>query len=373
MQFFTPSFTKDFMCIADKCSYSCCKNWTILFKEEHRKKFLAAGIYDIDSNSVKKSDDLYSIRLTVDGSCPYLDKKGLCGMILRTGSDDILCGTCETFPRIIQIRNNVMEYTLSNACPAVLQLLENTPCPMAFELEDVNELSNNAEEVDDSLLSCREMMIDLMQISDFPIWVRLYLLYSFASKIRINKSDINNIIKQYNSVDHLIEIYNQISTIDVNMPTKLQLLANYLSIIEIKDTMDNYEKHYIELYDYATSIPMNNIISAWAEFDNIFSQESQLFENICVNNIFKSINLSNTENFFYSTFILIEMISLIKFTMLLEWLYTNKEPIFHNKYNIITYFARKLEHGDFDSILKHIKAYEKQGWLESGYIFTMIR
>ena len=374
MQLLTPSFTKEFNCIADKCTYSCCKNWSVLFHEEHRQKFLNNGITDIDELSNKKAPDLYSMRLTEDGSCPYLNENGLCKMIIKCGNDKVLCDTCQTFPRIIQIKNNVMEYTLSNACPAVLKILEKAPCPMTFELEDVNNRLNLSDVADANLIECRDMMIDLMQIEDFPIWLRLYLIYTFAEKIRTtSNSDYSSIIDQYNSVDYLIQMYNGLVNVDNNIPIKLQTLANFLLIIENKNTTDSYEKHYIELYDYATAIPMIEILATLPEFDEMYDNYNSLMENIAVNHIFRDIKCDNKNNFYYSTFILIELMSLSKFTIMLEWLYNGKASLDDNIYNIITYFARKLEHGDFDSILKHILSFEKKGTLENGSIFMMIR
>ena len=96
-------------------------------------------------------------------------------------------------------------------------------------------------------------------------------------------------------------------------------------------------------------------------------------ENIAVNDIFRNTNCSSREDLFYSTIILIIMMSLIKFTFFLEWIETDKNIFDKPDYNIIVYFARKFEHINFNHLKKQMIEFEKQGWLEPGNIFTLLR
>lgn len=102
MQLFTPTFTFQFQCIADKCSYSCCRDWSIQFDENDRNKFLKYGIKDIETLSTMLEPDKYEMIYDTNGNCPYLEDSGLCRMITTCGHDTVLCNTCQSFPRIIK-------------------------------------------------------------------------------------------------------------------------------------------------------------------------------------------------------------------------------------------------------------------------------
>lgn len=374
MQLLAPTFAFEFKCIADKCTYSCCKDWSIIFDEDEHRKFLKYGIDDIDASSTQLESDKYEMKHDTDGNCPYLEESGLCHMITSCGHDRVLCNTCETFPRIINPKNDYIEYTLSNACPAVIDILNKTPNPITFEMLNYDDPIEANGNYPSNLIACRDTMIDLMQIIDFPIWLRLYIIYSFASKVK--QSDIKNVellIDKYNSVEYLLKMCNELISIDINLPTKLQLMVNYLAITSQKDSTNIHEKYYVELFNKALKMNIDHLSDLFTKFDNVYSTYSSLMENIAVNDIFRNTNCSSGEDLFYSTIILIIMMSLIKFTFFLEWIETDKNIFDKPDYNIIVYFARKFEHINFNHLKKQMIEFEKQGWLEPGNIFTLLR
>ena len=374
MQLLTPGFTFQFKCIADKCTYSCCKGWSILFEEDERDNFLQFGINDIDSLSIRLGPHRYKMRNDSNGNCPYLEDSGLCHMITSCGSDAVLCYTCKSFPRFTNPKNQYIEYTLSNACPAVIDILSATPCPITFEVIDCENSIEYKIHFPDNLIVCRDTMIDLMQIHDFPVWLRLYIIYTFARKIKNQaESDTYSIIEQYNSVDYLIEMCNELLSIDINLPTKLQLMVNYLNIVHVKNSTDIHERYYAQLFSEALEIDIDYLSESFIQFENIYSQYSSLMENIVVNDIFRKTNCNSSEDLYYSTIMMIIMMSLIKFSLFLEYLNSDKEDIYNLNYNIIVYFARKFEHISFIHIKNQAIEFEKKEWLAPGNIFTLLR
>ncbi len=374
MQLLSPTFAYQFKCVADKCSYSCCRDWSIFFNETELMKFKQYGINDIDTLSRQLEPGKYEMKCNSNGKCPYLEESGLCRMITTCDNDEVLCNTCQTFPRIIKPRKDYIEYTLSNACPAVIDILNNTPSPITFELIDYDDSIKTTGCFSHNLISCRDTMVDLMQISDFPIWMRLYIIYSFATKVKkLDGSNFDSIIMQYNSVDYLIEMYQQLLSFNINIPTKLQLLTDYLAISHDKKSTKSHEVVYAKLYKNVLKYDIDYLSEKFLQYEEVFSKHSSLMENIAVNDLFRNINCENQNDMYYSAILLIIMMSLIKFTSFLKWLDSDNNNCDTLDYNIIVYFARRFEHISFTNLKKQAIEFEKNKLLDPGNIFTLIR
>ena len=132
-----PDYYEDFPCIADRCSFTCCREWKIGVDEDTFVKWKHTltpdGMYDTDrgqqakkeklSGYVRKKDGSRVIGLNKEKNCPFLNGKKLCRLVLTYG-DEILSQTCQLFPREIHTFNeDVTEYALMPSCPAVIDLL----------------------------------------------------------------------------------------------------------------------------------------------------------------------------------------------------------------------------------------------------------
>ena len=132
-----PDYFEDFTCIADRCSFTCCREWKIGVDEDTFVKWKHTltpdGMYDTDrgqqakkeklSGYVRKKDGSRVIGLNKEKNCPFLNGKKLCRLVLTYG-DEILSQTCQLFPREIHTFNeDVTEYALMPSCPAVIDLL----------------------------------------------------------------------------------------------------------------------------------------------------------------------------------------------------------------------------------------------------------
>lgn len=204
--------------------------------------------------------------------------------------------------------------------------------------------------------------------------MRLYIIYTFANKIKKQEiSKTNSIIEQYNSIDYLLKICSELLDIEINIPAKLQLMVNFLSITHKKDSTNLHERYYIELFNNALKIDIDYLSMSFIQFENIFSNFSSLMENIAVNDIFRNTSCYNCEDLYYSNLILIIMMSLIKFTIFLEWLDSEKKDIYKLDYNVIVYYSRKFEHISFVHLKNQLLECEKEGWLSPGNIFTLLK
>lgn len=132
-----PDYYKDFICIADLCSFTCCREWKISVDEDTFKKWKStrtpeemcdAGGWQQTkkeklSGYVRKKDGSRVIGLNEEKNCPFLNDKKLCRLVLAYG-DEILSQTCQLFPREIhKFNEDVTESFLMPSCPAVIDLL----------------------------------------------------------------------------------------------------------------------------------------------------------------------------------------------------------------------------------------------------------
>lgn len=138
MQIIKPGYYDKFHCIAEKCSFTCCRDWHIGVDTATQEKWEKLSMPDIalpqlsatkDSQEQKLTEFLYYeefcgkvIKLKEDGQCPFLQKDKLCSLVVKHG-EEALSHTCHTFPRQEQEYANRIEYALSLGCPEVVDLL----------------------------------------------------------------------------------------------------------------------------------------------------------------------------------------------------------------------------------------------------------
>ncbi len=151
MKVHKPRYYDKFICIADKCPFTCCQEWKIAVDDETKIKW---GQLSIPSETilrnqiamdntlldfVKPDEEVDSIRLCENGKCPLLNEKGLCDVVLGYGEETI-SKTCHTYPRENHEFGDCIEQTLAMGCPAALDLL--------FESEEFKYIESTNEEFD---------------------------------------------------------------------------------------------------------------------------------------------------------------------------------------------------------------------------------
>ena len=99
----TPSFYKDFKCIAGACPDSCCQGWEVDADEkslEYYKTLSGEIRQKIDSVLTKDEFGNTIFRLADKKRCPFLNNENLCDMHIAIGGEHTPY-TCRTFPRFI--------------------------------------------------------------------------------------------------------------------------------------------------------------------------------------------------------------------------------------------------------------------------------
>ena len=130
MKYVYPDYMDDFHCIADRCRHSCCIGWEIDIDEESMERFLS-----VDGELGKKLRDNISdepaphFMLDKDERCPFLEKNGLCELILNLGEDSI-CDICAEHPRFYNEFDGRIECGIGMCCEEAARLLVNGKEPV---------------------------------------------------------------------------------------------------------------------------------------------------------------------------------------------------------------------------------------------------
>ena len=130
MKYIYPDYMDAFRCIADKCRHSCCVGWEIDIDSESAARFLSVGgrLGEKLKSSISVTPTPHFI-LDRDERCPFLEKNGLCELILALG-EDCLCDICAEHPRFYNEFDGRLEYGIGMCCEEAVRLLVGGKAPV---------------------------------------------------------------------------------------------------------------------------------------------------------------------------------------------------------------------------------------------------
>ncbi len=193
-----PNYYKKFKCIADKCKHSCCIGWEI----------------DIDQDTM----DLYNsldgemgerIRNNIEGEvphfilkegdrCPFLNKKGLCDIILELG-DGAICDICYMHPRFSNFYEDFTETGLGLCCEEAAKILLTQK--EKFNIEVPKEAKNQ------DFFKERKEVFDILQNRDISIFERLKnLAQKYGLKFEFSNKELYDF---YISLERLDKVWEK--------------------------------------------------------------------------------------------------------------------------------------------------------------------
>lgn len=130
-----PEYYKAFKCIGGECQHSCCIGWEIDIDEDTLKK------YDATSGDVGKRlaenisrEGAPHFALDKDERCPFLNRLGLCDLILECG-EDMLCEICTEHPRFHNYLPGRTESGIGLCCEEAARFIIDTPDPLMLICE----------------------------------------------------------------------------------------------------------------------------------------------------------------------------------------------------------------------------------------------
>ncbi len=185
----TPSFYKDFKCIAGACPDSCCQGWEVDADDrslEYYKTLTGDIRKRIDSVLDKDEFGNTIFKLADKKRCPFLNHENLCDMHIAIGGEHTPY-TCRMFPRFINDFGGTREMGVSFSCPVASDMMWALTEPMHF-VDELNDLPPELNEIDAQtyfyLTKARKKAFDIVQDRSLPINQRLINLLDFGVEIQ---------------------------------------------------------------------------------------------------------------------------------------------------------------------------------------------
>ena len=233
MKLVTPSFYKNFECIAGACPDSCCQGWEVDADKESLAyyKTLSGSLRErIDSVLDKDEFGNTIFRLAEKKRCPFLNSENLCDMHIAIGGEHTPY-TCRTFPRFINDFGGTREMGISFSCPVASDIMWNLADDFEFDTE-INSLPPSLNDIDAELyfklLTCRKKAYSIMQNKEIDIKERLLNLLDLASDIQREIDDYseNSSDTEFFDIFHNPEVINLEWVEKVKMHNSMPVFPN---------------------------------------------------------------------------------------------------------------------------------------------------
>lgn len=257
MRVLIPSFYKNFKCIADKCTDSCCVGWEIDIDPDTHEYYKSVGgeFGERLKKDIETNGDVH-FRLK-DERCAFLNGRNLCDIFTNCGEEH-LCEICAEHPRFHEWFGDYKESGLGLCCEEACRLLFSSSDPLEFEEIETDEEPDNREfdeELFSTLREDRKEIFKILQDRTLSIEERLRSAVTYSDSLqyyidagKIQPIDIEQLIRDeivYKRTrnpeeyfKYLIWLLNGLEPISPDYPEYLKNLEDRLP--EILNSFDYY-------------------------------------------------------------------------------------------------------------------------------------
>ena len=308
-----PDYYEDFTCIADRCSFTCCREWKIGVDEDTFAKWkhtltpeemCVADRWQQTkkeklSGYVRKKDGSRVIGLNEEKNCPFLNDKKLCRLVLAYG-DEILSQTCQLFPREIHTFNeDVTEYALMPSCPAVIDLLRKRE-----HISFSGEMDTSAYRELEPLVNLRAFLMKLMEdgahTPEHNLMKIFYVLLDLYERVEDEQAkdaaedalglDLTDMAKMYPG-GFLLELSETIDGIEQTLQYSIEERNElFLDLAENYRREGLYEKYLEPVAQLAEQLSEQGIdeevVKEWQEFEVQFLKYQPLMRRFLLTELY---------------------------------------------------------------------------------------
>lgn len=174
MKWIVPDYYADFACLMGACRHSCCIGWEIDIDEQSLQNYRSIGgaFGERLKANIAETSDGACFRMGADERCPFLNREGLCDLILELG-EDALCQICADHPRFRNFFSDREEIGLGLCCEAAGRLILGRQKKASLIIWDDDGEDDMPDEEDAEILALRSRMIELMQDRNLPVEERI--------------------------------------------------------------------------------------------------------------------------------------------------------------------------------------------------------
>ena len=358
-----------FKCTADKCKFTCCDGWDVSIDADTYNKWEKDNCSKILSNiKVEKSENGmgYLINKENHEPCPFLDKQGLCNIVKNHG-EEYISSTCQKFPRVENKFEDRREFSLSCACPEVVEIISVLSGKINMISENQKVLPNNLLE-----LKIRETVINIVQQDNFLLEEKLLVGFQMLSNILEEDFDDNGLLgelgkfKNRDFIQEHIEVYKEI---DSNINESVEEI-NYLLLDIIKNykELSSFELILKDISDFGETAKIEKLSAKWQAYKNLFEQYDEFVENWIVSDILSSCINSDIEEFIISFQLIILEYLLVRYAVFLKYCINKDEEIeLQDIKNYIVVFSRIIGNNT-EAVIEFLRDGFEDTVLEIGYL-----
>lgn len=166
-----PAYYPEFHCLAGACRHSCCVGWEIGVDEESFARYRShdGELGDRLRAALSEEGGAHFV-LTEGERCPFLNKDGLCDLILAEGPDT-LCQICRDHPRFRNFFPGITEIGLGLCCEEAARLILTKTEPMTFLTAEDGDCPVPDEETE-AFFALRQKVFSLAQDRSRPLFDR---------------------------------------------------------------------------------------------------------------------------------------------------------------------------------------------------------
>lgn len=172
MKLCAPEYYRDFKCIADKCTHSCCIGWRIGIDEETLAKY--GALPDESSRSlldkISRDGEGAYVTLCDDGRCPHLTDCGLCRIISELG-EEYTSQICREHPRFYNILPCRAEVGLGAVCEEAARIISESDA--YSQIIELGECDYDCAETDYDAGGERAVIYEMLSRRNVPYAERL--------------------------------------------------------------------------------------------------------------------------------------------------------------------------------------------------------
>ena len=198
--------------------------------------------------NIGKNEDSYFFKLTEDERCPFLQKNGLCKIILNIGEENI-CEICTMHPRFFTMLDDVELCGVGLSCEKTCELLLGDEKDLVFYIEDTEEELSFSEVLAVIGLNLPNEMQE----------------FSLA----VNAENINKVL----------EIMAKTEPIDENWSKELSIMQDMDNVeLKAKEYLENSDKNILnKIYQYILYRQLERLVDIDIEALINYAQYSILF------------------------------------------------------------------------------------------------
>lgn len=361
-----------FKCSADKCNFTCCEGWDINVDDNTLNKWKneeGKFNYILKNLKVKDSKDKkeYFIDKDTHDTCPLLDENGLCEIVKNHGEEYISL-TCHTFPRVKNEFKDRTEFSLSCACPEVIEIISNIHGKINMICEDEND------SVDSSLeFKIRETLVNIMNQDEFSLEYKLVIGFQMLStileNIHINERKLLTEIEEYKNKEYLKELQHMYSKINLNIDESIEEINNlFIDIVENYRDVSGLENILDDISSFAEEIEIEYLCEQWNDYKKVFEEHNNFIENCIVSKILANCNSNDIEEMILSFEIIILEYLLIRYALFLKYCINGNERLYiQDIKDYIVVFSRVIGN-NFEAVIDFISEGFGSEVLDIGYI-----